>query len=170
LSITPAVLEMPQETMRFYGVPMPAIVVVLGLTAFVGIWSFAGAVRAFKQLQLIRLSPLPVWGFFASLEAVLVGLCWKGYIFGPHTSTDYFYLWNAIGDVVFYLFINWLALTVLAGGSAITRNQLREWWSAEKDSASVLKRTEIRNIFSAFPIATAISIIGLGAVWYSLNL
>jgi hypothetical protein len=168
LSTSPAILHLENrdEIVHFYGVPLPAIIVALGLMVFIGGWAYIGAVRAFKQLQLITLSPRPVWYFFASLEALLVGLLWKGYFLNVSGSS--FSQSDLIVVVIFFLVINWIALTVLAGTSAIGRNQLREWWSAERDSTSVWKRAEIRNAVLAYPIAVCISIAGLKALWMSL--
>ncbi len=167
------------NNLYFYGASLPAFLIVLGMLCFVGGWAYVGAIRAFKDMQLIRLSPRPVWYFFASLEALLVGLFWAGapafasnsYVYAIRNEAGAIaYASNeTIGFIISYLSINWMALTALVGVTAISRNQLREWWSAEQDAISMLKRSELRNAFLTFPVAVGISMFGLAALWLSLH-
>jgi hypothetical protein len=151
----------------FYGFELSHSIIAIGLMLFISIWAYVGAVRAFKDLQLIKLSTAPIWYFFASLEAMLVGLFWKGHFFSY--SGGYYYKSLGMEHILAYLGINWMAITFLAGSSAINRDQLREWWSVERDANSILKRSELRNAVITYPIAIAIALIGLTALWLSFG-
>lgn len=145
------------ELTNFFGFKRWLVVIVLGLFAFVGAWAFAGAVRRVKAAQLIPLSPAMTWEFFASAETILVGLLWG---------------WNGqsgtpIGRAIVYLFLNWAALLLLAGASALNRERLREWWSAGGDALTTHQRREIKNTLVTFAFALTTSIIGLIALWMS---
>lgn len=165
--------QITKHDIYFFGLPFPSPMILVGLMLFIGFWAYVGAVRAFKELQLIRLSPKPIWLFFASLETLLVGLFWGGIARGVNDYDDYYknYLYSqGIALIISYLTINWMALMGLAGVTTINRNQLREWWSATGDAFSMLRRNEIRQALVAYPIAIAISLVGLAALWISLNL
>jgi hypothetical protein len=152
---------------HFYGLNVRAYVVILGLLAFVGVWAFAGTVRRIKASQLIPLRPWPTWLFFASAEAVLTGLLWGGLNEGPY---DRFYLFPPNARLVLYLLLNWAALMTLAGSSALGRERLREWWSANADPLSLFQRREIKNALKTFIVALGISIVGLMALWASFHM
>lgn len=165
-----------EETTYFYGSTIHTYLFAIGVLAFMGFWAYIGAIRSYKNLQLIKLSPRTIWYFFAALEAILVGLCWNGgqfnegdYMCNGCSSTSYYYFQRIASLVIGYLLTNWLALTVLAGTSTISRNQLHEWWSAERDALSMFKRAEMRNALLKYPVAVVISILGLLALWISFS-
>ena len=152
---------------RFYGIRVEAYVVVLALLVFIGLWAFAGAVRRIKASQLVPVKAWPVWLFFVTAEALLVGILWG---WQPSHSYDL----NTYGtapvlNLIFYMVINWAALLTLAGSIALSRNRLREWWSAGSDPLGLYQRAEVRNNFKTFIIALAISIAGLIALWMSYH-
>ncbi|MEW6732089.1 MAG: hypothetical protein AB1489_12245 [Acidobacteriota bacterium] len=147
-----------------FGIKMPIVIILLLLMMFVGGWAFAGAVRSFKSLQLIPLSPKMIWYFFASLETLLVGLCWRGYFLSSYISYR-----NAVELVIFFLAINWVALTILSNSLAISRDRLREWWSAERDANAVTQRAEIRNNRLTYRMAVGLSLVGFAAFSWSLS-
>ena len=144
---------------RFYGAHVPAWAVVLGLTAFAGAWAFAGAVRRVKVSQLIPVSPRAAWAFFASSEVLLVGLLWGRY---PDDS-------QPVERLQIYLLLNGAALALLAGGSALTRDRLREWWSAERDPLALFRRAEIKARLRTFLFALGVAEAGLFALWFSYH-
>lgn len=145
---------------RFYGATVPAYAVVLGVLAFAGAWAFAGAVRRAKALQLIPTGPRAVWLFFASAEAVVVGLLW-----GRHVGDHY-----PSSRVVSYLFLNLLALVCLAAASAVGRGRLSEWWSAARDPVALFQREEIKNAVKTYAVVLGIAEAGLAALWLSYYL
>lgn len=152
---------------HFYGAGVQSYVVILGLLLFIGLWAFAGAVRMIKASQLVPLKPWPVWLFFATAEALLVGIIWGW-------QPDFKYNGQAHGTppiarLLFYIFINWGALLILAASIALSRNRLREWWSAQDDLFGLFQRAEIRNSFKTFIIALGISLVGLCALWMSYH-
>jgi hypothetical protein len=149
----------------FYGVGLKPYVVVLGIMIFTGVWAFAGTVRRIKASQLIPVSPWPTWLFFASAEAVLAGLLWGGY---SHPY-DGVYETPPVARLIFYLFLNWVALMILAGSSALGRGRLREWWSAGSDELALFQRQEIKNALTTFLVALGISLMGLTALWASFH-
>ncbi|HVG32473.1 MAG TPA: hypothetical protein VM911_05310 [Pyrinomonadaceae bacterium] len=151
----------------FYGINVGAQLVILGLLAFVGVWAFAGTVRRIKASQLIPLRSWPVWLFFASSEAVLTGLLWGGIDRGPYNR---FFLFPPNVRLVIYLLLNWAALMVLAGSSALGRERLREWWSASSDPLSLFQRREIKKALVTFMLALGISLFGLTALWASFHM
>lgn len=151
----------------FYGLQTRAYVVILGLLAFAGVWAFAGTVRRIKASQLIPLRPWPTWLFFASSEAVLTGLLWGGLNDSPYNR---FYLFPPNARLIIYLLLNWAALMFLAGSSALGRERLREWWSANSDPLSLFQRREIKNALKTFVVALGISLLGLVALWASFHM
>lgn len=151
----------------FYGLNIGAPLVILGLLAFVGVWAFAGTVRRIKASQLIPLRAWPVWLFFVSSEAVLTGLLWGGVDEGPYNR---FFLFPPYARLVMYLLLNWAALMVLAGSSALGRERLREWWSASSDPLSLFQRREIKKALTTFMVALGISLFGLMALWASFHM
>jgi hypothetical protein len=144
---------------RFFGARVPAWLVVLGLTAFAGLWAFAGAVRRVKVWQLIPVSPRAAWVFFAGAEVLLVGLLWGRY---PDDA-------QPIERLQTYLLLNGAALALLAGGSALTRDRLREWWSAERDPLALFRRAEIKGTLQTFLFALCAAEAGLAALWLSYH-
>jgi hypothetical protein len=157
----------------FYGVPISGLALALMMITFIGFWAYIGAVRALKELQLIRLSPKTIWLFFVSLEVLLVGWFWGAKITGlPDNLTEYgnsYYVTSAYGLVIFYLVINMMLLMALAGVSSISRNQLREWWSGESDAISLLKRMEIKNSIINYPVVIGIILTGAAVLWPSIS-
>ena len=144
----------------FYGLRLPAYILILGLLAFAGLWAFAGTVRRIKANQLIPISPRMVWLFFACAEAVLVGLLW-----GRHQAE------SAPNErLTIYLFLNGVALLILAGSSALSRDRLREWWSVERDPLTLLQRREIKNSLKTFLLALGSAEVGLIALWTSFQM
>ncbi len=145
---------------RFYGATLPAYAVVLGVLAFAGAWAFGGAVRRVKAGQLIPTGPRAVWLFFASAEAVVVGLLW-----GRHVG-------DAVPNerLIIYLLLNAVALMALAGGTALGRGRLREWWSAERDPVALFQRGETRNALKTFLVVLGVAEAGLAALWVSYHL
>ena len=152
---------------NFFGWQIRAYLVILGLLAFVGAWAFAGTVRRIKASQLIPLRPWPTWLFFASAEAVLIGLFWGGF-----TQPYDFRIFEMppIARLIFYLLLNWAALVILAGSTALSRERLREWWSASDDPLAVFQRQEIKNVLITFGAALGIALAGLTALWASFHI
>jgi hypothetical protein len=150
----------------FYGVGLKPYVVVLAIMIFIGVWAFVGTVRRIKASQLIPVSPWPTWLFFASAEAVLAGLLWGGYSHSYNVET---YETPPVARLIFYLFLNWVALMILAGSSALGRGRLREWWSAGSDELALFQRQEIKNALTTFLVALGISLMGLTALWASFH-
>ena len=144
---------------HFYGARVPAYAVVLGLVAFAGLWGFAGAVRRVKAWQLIPLGARPAWLFFGSACALATGLLWGRY---PDDATP-------SARLGVYMFLCWGAVAALAGGSALTRSRLREWWSAERDPLALLQRAEIKGSVKTVLVASAFSLAGLFALWMSYH-
>jgi hypothetical protein len=153
-------------TWHFYGIDVEAYAVILALLIFVGVWAFIGAVRRIKASQLVPLKAWPVWLFFATAEALFVGLQW-GWQYREYGPS---YNYTApITKLVFYLLINWATLLALTGSFALGRNRLQEWRSARTDALGLLHREEIRNNFKTFLIAFLVSIAGLVALWISYH-
>jgi hypothetical protein len=127
--------------------------------AFAGAWAFAGAVRRVKVWQLIPAGPRAPWLFFVSAEALVVGLLW-----GRHVE-------DAVPQerLVVFMLLNWAALALLAGGSALTRGRLREWWSAERDPVALFRRAEIKNALKTFVVLLGVAEAGLLALWLSYH-
>lgn len=144
---------------NFYGARVPAYAVVLGLVGFVGLWAFAGAVRRVKAWQLIPVGARPAWLFFGSACALVVGLLWGRYLDDPLPSSR----------LEVYMLLCWVALSALAGGSALTRTRLREWWSAERDPLALLQRSEIKGSIGAILAVAGFSLAGLLALWLSYH-
>jgi hypothetical protein len=152
----------------FYGIRVDASTVILALLVFIGFWAFAGAVRRIKASQLIPLKTWPVWLFFATAEAMLVGVLWG---WQPVDTYDVSVYGPApIMSLLGYMFINGAALLVLAGSLALSRNRLREWWSAGTDPLGLFQRAEIKNSFKTFVIALLISSAGIVALWTSYHM
>jgi hypothetical protein len=144
---------------HFYGARVPAYVVLLGLVGFAGLWAFAGAVRRVKAWQLIPLGQRTPWLFFLSGGALVVGLLW-----GRHVD-------DAVPSdrLQLYMLLSWAAVALLAGGSALTRGRLREWWSVERDPLALLQRSEIKGSVATLLVAVAVSLAGLFALWVSYH-
>ena len=144
---------------HFYGARVPSYMIVLGLLAFAGVWAFAGAVRRVKVWQLIPVGPRAAWLFFLTASALVAGLLW-----GRH-----------VDDVLpaerlqVYMALAWAAVALLAGGSALTRDRLREWWSAERDPLALLQRSEIKASAATLLFAAGVSLAGLLALWVSYH-
>jgi hypothetical protein len=152
---------------HFYGMSVEGYVVILGLLVFIGFWAFAGAVRRIKASQLVPVSAWPVWLFFATAEALLVGILWG---WQPDRSYDLnAYGAAPIGYLLSYMFVNAVALLTLAGSMALSRNGLREWRSAGTDPLGLFHREEIRNSFKTFLIALGVSLTGIIALWTSYH-
>lgn len=162
ISIFSAIWEMNDHFIHFYGWPVEAIPLILGIMGIVAIWAYIGAARAYKELQLMKLAPATVWAFFACLELLLVGLLW----FYPDR---YVSVRDGIWRTIIYLFINWMALATLVGSVTVNRNQLREWWSADQDALGMFRRAEIRDSVLTFIIAALISVSGFGLLWISFG-
>jgi hypothetical protein len=146
-------------TWHFYGAEVPAYAVILGVVAFAGACSFVGAVGRVKAWQLIPVRPHAFWLFMAAAETLLVGLLW-----GRHVDDG-----RPAARLVLYMLLNWIALAALAGGSALRRGRLREWWSAERDPVAVFQRGEIKNSLKTFLVALGVSLAGLSALWLSFR-
>ena len=144
---------------HFYGARVPAYAVVLGLLGFAGAWAFAGAVRRVKVWQLIPVGPRAAWLFYLSSAAVVVGLLW-----GRHVDDT-----QPIARLVVYMALAWGAVALLAGGSALTRDRLREWWSADRDPMALLQRSEIKASAATLLVAGGVSLAGLFALWASYH-
>jgi hypothetical protein len=144
---------------HFYGARVPAYAVVLGLVGFAGLWAFAGAVRRVKAWQLIPLGARPAWLFFGSACALLTGLLW-----GRHLDDSV-----PAHRLNVYMLLCWGAVAALAGGSALTRSRLREWWSAERDPLALLQRSEIKASVTTILVAAGFSLAGLFALWVSYH-
>jgi hypothetical protein len=154
------------ERWHFYGVELKPYIVILDIMIFMGVWAFAGAVRRIKVSQLIPLRPWPTWLFFASSEAVLMGLLWGSF---GHAHDERIFESPPLARIIFYILLNWAALTILAGSSALSRGRLREWWSAGCDQLALFQRQEIKNALTTFVVALAVSLMGLTALWASLH-
>jgi hypothetical protein len=144
---------------HFYGARVPAYAVVLGLVVFAGLWGFAGAVRRVRAWQLIPLGARPAWLFFGSACALVTGLLWGRYL--DDSAPVY--------RLEVYMLLCWGALAALAGGSALTRSRLREWWSAERDALALLQRSEIKASVTTILVAAGFSLAGLFALWMSYH-
>lgn len=153
---------------HFYGMKIEGYVVILGLLSFIGLWAFAGAVRRIKASQLVPLKAWPVWLFFATAESLLVGILWGWQPTSRYELTAYGTA--PIIHLIFYMLVNWGALLVLAASIALSRNGLREWWSAESDLLGLFHREEIRSSFKTFLIALGVSVAGLVALWTSYHM
>ncbi|HEX8336104.1 MAG TPA: hypothetical protein VF621_05200, partial [Pyrinomonadaceae bacterium] len=140
---------------HFYGLRVPAYAVVLGLVGFAGVWSFAGAVRRVKAWQLMPVGAGPAWLFFGSACALLTGLLWGRYLDDALPADR----------LQGYMLLSWGAVAALAGGSALTRGRLREWWSAERDPLALLQRSEIKASVTTILVAAGFSLAGLFALW-----
>ncbi len=144
---------------HFYGARVPSYAVILGLLAFAGAWAFAGAVRRVKVWQLIPVGPRAAWLFFVTASALVVGLLW-----GRHVDDGL-----PAERLQVYMALSWGALALLAGGSALTRDRLREWWSAERDPLALLQRSEIKASAATLAVAGGVSLAGLFALWMSYH-
>ncbi|MBI4851412.1 MAG: hypothetical protein HY819_06435 [Acidobacteria bacterium] len=165
--------EFQEETTYFFGLPIFNLSFALLVMAFVGFWAYVGAVRAFKDMQLVLLSPRTIWYFFITLEVLLVGWFWGAKTVWEqnlYSEQNTYQSEQSSFLILAYLVINWVFLTALAGISAISRNQLQEWWSGGDDAVSMLKRTEIKNSVFNYPIAVAIALIGAMVLWVSIYL
>jgi hypothetical protein len=151
---------------HFYGVELKPYIVILDLMIFTGVWAFVGTIRRIKVSQLVPLRPWPTWLFFASAEAVLTGLLWAGF---RENNDVRFFEFQPGARLVFYLLLNWAALMILAGSSALSRGRLREWWSAGCDQLALLQRQEIKDALTTFVAALGISLMGLTALWISFH-
>lgn len=144
---------------HFYGARVPAYAVVLGLLAFAGAWAFAGAVRRVKVWQLIPVGPRTAWLFYLTSAAAVVGLLW-----GRHVDDA-----EPVTRLQVYMALAWAAVALLAGGSALTRDRLREWWSADRDPLALLQRSEIKASAATLLVAAGVSLAGLCALWASYH-
>src|SRR5207248_1138329 len=138
-----------ERTWSFYGYDLYPFQVILILFAFVGAWAFIGAVRQVKAVQLIPTGPRTIWLCFASAEALLVGIFWG---WEQYARERYIHD-SPYEGLIFYLTLNLLALAALAGGSALRRGRLREWWSGARDPLALFQRREIRNTLQTYAIA-----------------
>ncbi|MEJ7576212.1 MAG: hypothetical protein WKF74_04300 [Pyrinomonadaceae bacterium] len=143
----------------FYGVGVLRYVVIASLLAFVGAWAFAGAVRMVKANQLIVTGSRTLWLFFLSAEALFVGLLW-----GEAKNYN-----RPIQFLMLYIVLNWLALAIFAGSSALGRSRLREWWDAGRDPVTAFNRREIIDSLKTFLITIGIAEFGLVALWLSYH-
>ncbi len=151
---------------HFFGADVPARLAITSLFVFGTISAFLLSVRQIKSSQLIRLQQWPLWLFFLVAEAILVGLFW-GRLGG---SVEYTYdLFQPIAKLVCYALINWVGLLILAGGSAVGSDRVRELWSATRDAHVIFNRSEIKKIALTFLIVTGISFSGLIALWQSYH-
>lgn len=144
---------------HFYGARIPAYAVVLGLLAFAGVWAFVGAVRRVKVWQLIPTGPRVAWLFFVGAGLLATGLLWGRYVDDA----------VPVDRLQMFMLLAWGAFAALAGGSALTRNRLREWWSAERDPLALLQRAEIRASITTMLVAFGVSLAGLSALWVSYH-
>lgn len=144
---------------HFYGARVPAYAVLLGLLTFAGVWAFAGAVRRVKLWQLIPTSPQAAWYFFLTAAALVVGLLW-----GRHVDDT-----EPVERLQIYMLLCWAAAALFAGGSALTRGRLREWWSAGRDPLALLRRSEIRGAVETLVFIVSTSLVGLFALWFSYH-
>jgi hypothetical protein len=144
---------------HFYGARVPAYAVVLGLLAFAGAWAFAGAVRRVKVWQLIPTGPRAAWLFYLTSAAAVVGLLWGRHVDDTVPATR----------LQVYMALAWAAVVLLAGGSALTRDRLREWWSADRDPLALLQRSEIKASAATLLVASGVSLAGLCALWVSYH-
>jgi hypothetical protein len=152
----------------FYGLQVEAYAVILVFLIFIGVWAFAGAVRRIKASHLVPVKPWPVWLFFVTAEALLVGLLWGWQPMDRYDLNSYGTA--PIRNLIFYMVLNWAALLALAAGSvALSRDRLREAWSVGDDPLVLFQRQEIRNNFKTFLIALGVSITGLAALWVSFH-
>ncbi|HEV2913978.1 MAG TPA: hypothetical protein VGX92_11920 [Pyrinomonadaceae bacterium] len=152
---------------NFYGVELEPYIVILDIMIFIAVWAFAGTVRRIKVSQLIPVRPWPAWLFFASAEAVVAGLLWGGY--SPAAYRRDIFENPPVARLILYLVLNWIALMILAGSSALGRGRLREWWSAGQDELALFQRQEIKNAMTTFLVALGISLAGLAALWASFH-
>ncbi|HEX8143282.1 MAG TPA: hypothetical protein VF553_11845 [Pyrinomonadaceae bacterium] len=158
------IFRVSSERWHFYGVELKPYVVILVIMIFIGVWAFVGTVRRIKVSQLIPLRSWPTWLFFASAEAMLTGLLWGGF---TESSDERLFEFIPAARLTVYLLLNWAALMILAGSSALSRGRLREWWSAGSDPLALFQRREIINAMTTFVVALAVSLLGLTALWAS---
>ena len=144
---------------HFYGARVPSYMVVLVLLGFAGAWAFAGAVRRVKVWQLIPVGSRTSWLFFLTAAWLVVGLLW-----GRHVDDAL-----PADRLQIYMALAWAAVALLAGGSALTRDRLREWWSAERDPLALLQRSEIKASAATLLFAVGVSLTGLFALWMSYH-
>jgi hypothetical protein len=144
---------------HFYGVRIPAYAVVLGLLAFVGVWAFVGAVRRVKAWQLIPVGPRVAWLFLAGAGLLVTGLLW-----GRHVDDSV-----PVERLQMFMLLAWGAVAAAAGGSALTRGRLREWWSAERDPLALLQRAEIKASAATILVVSGGALAGLLALWASYH-
>ncbi len=144
---------------HFYGARVPAYAVVLGLLAFAGLWAFVGAIRRVKAWQLIPTGPRTAWLFLAGACALVMGLLW-----GRHLDDV-----TPVDRLQMFMLLGWAAVTAVAGGSALTRGRLREWWSVERDPLALLQRSEIKASVKTILVAAGVSLAGLFALWASYH-
>lgn len=151
--------DCPLSIRGFYGVALPEWIVFLIVMAFVGIWAFAATVRRVKINQLIPVRAWPVWMFFATAEALFVGLLWdwRGDSSQP--------IWR----LMLYIGLNSVALMILAASSSLVRERVREWWSVERDPLTLFQRQEIKNSLKTFLVALGIAEAGLALLWLSYH-
>ncbi len=151
---------------HFYGAEVPAQFAIMSLFVVGTISAFLLSVRQIKSSQLVRLQQWPLWLFFLISESVLVGLVW-----GHAGDSGYssFGFMPPIARLVFYSLINWVGLLILAGGSAVGSDRIRELWSATRDAHVIFNRSEIKQIALTFLIATGISVAGLITLWQSYH-
>jgi len=147
-------------TWDFYGVPLPYFTMILALFAFVGAWAFVGTIRRIKENQLVPVSPRLVWLFIASAQFIFVGLLWGwGANATPLQSLNQF------------IAFNWLALSLLAAATAVSRHTLRELLSARMrdDANQILRHQNITDTAKTFAVWLVSSLLGLIALWYSFH-
>jgi hypothetical protein len=112
-----------------------------------------------KVWQLMPVGPRTAWLFFLTGTAVVVGLLW-----GRHVNDEL-----PAERLQVYMALAWGTVALLAGGSALTRGRLREWWSAERDPLALLQRSEIKASAATLLFAGGVSLAGLLALWMSYH-
>lgn len=148
-----------EYTWHFYGAAVPAYAGATALMAFAGVWALVGAVRSVKSWQLIPTGPRAGWVLLACAEVLLVGLLWGR---RPDDS-------QPADRLAVYLLLNWMGLAALAGWSALGRGRLREWWSAGRDEASLLRRGEVGTAAKTYALALGLSLAGACALWWGYH-
>jgi hypothetical protein len=108
---------------------------------------------------LIPASPQAAWYFFLTAAALVVGLLW-----GRHVDDA-----EPVERLQIYMLLCWAAAALFAGGSALTRGRLREWWSAGRDPLALLRRSEIRGAVETLVFIVSTSLVGLFALWFSYH-
>jgi len=112
------------QNWHFFGAEVPTQSGVLALFVVGMVCAFLLSVRQVKASQLIRLQQWPVWLFFLASEAVLVGLLWGRFgDLGDDLSGNM----QPASTLVLYSTINWIGLLILAGGSAVGADRVREY-------------------------------------------